>query len=72
MSLNLQGTVIPTLAFGEVLVKAGKGSIINFSSMTADRMVSRVIGYSNAKAAVNSFTQWLAVELGRRPAAACG
>lgn len=66
MDLNLMGTVVPTMVFGETLVKAGRGTIINFSSMTADRTVTRVIGYSNAKAAVDSFTRWLAVEFAKQ------
>lgn len=66
MDLNLLGTVVPTMVFGETLVKSGRGSIINFSSMAADRMITRVIGYSNAKAAVDSFTQWLAVDFAKK------
>lgn len=66
ISLNLQGTVIPTMVFGEAMMAGGKGCVINFSSMAADRALTRVIGYSNAKAAVNNFTQWLAVEFARK------
>jgi NAD(P)-dependent dehydrogenase (short-subunit alcohol dehydrogenase family) len=66
MELNLWGTVIPTLIFGEAIAQAGGGSIVNISSMTAKRAITRVMGYSLAKAAVDSFTRWFAVELANR------
>lgn len=61
--LNLQGTVLPTLVFGETMAAARKGSIVNISSMTAQRALTRVVGYSASKAAIDNFTRWLAVEL---------
>ena len=51
MNLNLIGTVIPTVVFGEQMGKQKKGSIINISSMTAQSVVTRVVGYSASKAA---------------------
>ncbi|MEM6395174.1 MAG: SDR family oxidoreductase [Bacteroidota bacterium] len=63
--LNLDGTVLPCLIFGELLVKQG-GSIVNISSMAADRTITRVLGYSAAKAGVDNFTRWLAVEMARK------
>lgn len=63
VDLNLHGTVIPTHVFAKVFAAQKSGNIINFSSMAATQAVTRVAGYSNAKAAVNNFTQWLAVEL---------
>lgn len=62
LNLNLTGTVIPTQIFLEPMVKQGKGSIINFSSMSAFRPITRVCGYSAAKTGINSFTGWLANE----------
>lgn len=63
VDLNLFGTVLPTLVFAEAMVKQGKGSIINISSESSLRPLTRVIGYGCAKAAVNNFTQNLAGEL---------
>lgn len=62
-SLNLNGSVIPCLVFGEVMAKNGKGSIINVSSMATYSAITRVPGYSVAKSGMNIFTQWLATEL---------
>jgi len=61
--LNLTGTVIPSIAFAKPMVKQGKGCIINISSMAALLPISRVVGYSAAKAGVDNFTRWLAVEM---------
>jgi NAD(P)-dependent dehydrogenase (short-subunit alcohol dehydrogenase family) len=63
--LNLMaGAVLPAQAFGPRLVESPHGgSIIHVSSMSALRPLTRVGGYSAAKAAVDSFTRWLAVEL---------
>lgn len=66
LSLNLTGTVIPTQIFLKPMVDQGKGSIINFSSMSAFRPITRVAGYSAAKAGINSFTGWLAQECARK------
>lgn len=63
VDLNLFGTVIPTMVFAEVMVRQGKGSIINISSESALRPLTRVVGYGCAKAAINNFTQYLAGEL---------
>lgn len=66
VSLNLHGTVLPTLVFSQALLAAGSASIVNYSSASATRAITRVVGYSAAKAAVENFTRWLAVDLGRR------
>jgi NAD(P)-dependent dehydrogenase (short-subunit alcohol dehydrogenase family) len=65
--LNLWGTIIPTQIFGEAIVKtAGKGSIVNISSMNSKSAVTRVLGYNMGKAAVDCYNQWFAVELANR------
>ena len=64
--LNLQGSVYPTLVFGEMMAERKKGSIVNISSMAAFQSISGVAGYSAAKAAIDNFTRWMAVELAQR------
>ena len=61
--LNLNGTVIPSIVFGEVMSKQKEGVIINYSSMAVDRVITRVAGYSASKAAMENFTKWMAVEM---------
>ena len=61
--LNLVGTVVPCKAFGKTMAKQTKGSIINISSMAAYLPISRVVGYSAAKAGIDNFTKWLATEM---------
>jgi NAD(P)-dependent dehydrogenase (short-subunit alcohol dehydrogenase family) len=65
IDLNLMGTILPTLVFGEVMAHQRQGVIVNVSSMAATRVLTRVVGYSAAKAAVENFTRWMAVELAR-------
>ncbi len=64
VDLNLLGTVLPIHVFGDAMPRGG--SIVNVSSMAAARALTRVGGYGAAKAAVESYTRWLAVELARR------
>lgn len=66
MDLNLSGTVLPTLIFGAEMVKRQKGSIINISSMSSQSVITRVVGYSSAKAAIDNFTRWMAVEMAKK------
>lgn len=64
--LNLLGTVIPTIEFTKPMVKQGSGCIINISSMSSFTPLTRVVGYSASKAAINNFTQWMSVELANK------
>lgn len=70
LDLNLTGTVLASQVFAEAMVRRPdgappRGSIVNVSSMSATRVITRVLGYSAAKAAVDNVTRWLAVELAR-------
>ena len=62
-NLNILGTIMTSQVFGKVMAEQKFGSIINFSSMSAFTPLTRVLGYSAAKAGVNNFTQWLAVHM---------
>jgi len=66
MDLNLWGTLLPTQIFGEVMAKGGKGSIVNISSMASQQAVTKVLGYSMAKAAIDIYTKWFALEAANR------
>ena len=59
--LNCMGTILPSQVFGQAMAQAGRGVIVNISSMNAFRPLTRIAAYSAAKAAVSNFTQWLAV-----------
>lgn len=66
LELNLMGTMLPCQVFGAAMARQGSGAILNVSSMAAGRALSRVVAYGGAKAAVENFTRWLAVEMARR------
>lgn len=61
--LNMLGTILPCQVLGRQMAEQGEGVILNISSMSAVRPLTRVIGYSAAKAGVDNFTQWLAVHM---------
>lgn len=66
VNLNLLGTILPSQVFGAAMKEQGSGAIINISSMAAQKPLTRVIGYAAAKAAVDNFTKWLAVDLAQK------
>lgn len=63
VDLNLMGTVIPTIVFAGYMVREKRGNIVNISSASALRPLTRVAGYGAAKAAVTNFTKYMAGEL---------
>lgn len=66
MNLNLFGSLLPTQFFGEAIKNNGEGSIVNISSMASQQAITKVLGYSMAKSAIDCYTRWFATELGNR------
>ena len=63
--LNFKGTLLPTMVFTVDMLEAGKGGVINISSMNAYKPLTKIPAYSAAKASINNFTEWLAVHLAK-------
>jgi NAD(P)-dependent dehydrogenase (short-subunit alcohol dehydrogenase family) len=63
--LNFKGTLLPTLVFASDMVKKQRGGIVNISSMNSYRPLTKIPAYSASKAAINNFTQWLAVHFAK-------
>jgi len=63
--LNFKGTLLPTLVFSRDMLESQKGVVLNISSMAAYKPLTKVPVYSAAKAAINNFTQWLAVHFAK-------
>lgn len=63
--LNFKGTLLPTMVFGKDMINKKSGVIINISSMNSYRPLTKIPAYSASKAAINNFTQWLAVHFAK-------
>ena len=63
--LNFKGTLLPTMVYSKDMIMKKSGAIINISSMNSFRPLTKIAAYSAAKAAVNNFTQWLAVHFAK-------
>jgi NAD(P)-dependent dehydrogenase (short-subunit alcohol dehydrogenase family) len=66
LDLNIIGTMLPSQVFSAIFAKQKSGIIINISSASAQRPLTRVVGYSASKAAIDNFTKWMAVEMGTK------
>ncbi len=64
--LNLTGTLLPTQVFLKPMAEQKKGVIVNFSSMSAFRPLTRVGGYGVAKAGISNFTAFMATEVAKK------
>jgi len=63
IDVNLMGTFLPSQVFGRGMAERGEGVILNVSSMSAYKSLTRVVAYSASKAGVSNFTHWLAVHM---------
>jgi len=62
-NLNFMGTVLPSMLLSRDMLDKGSGVILNVSSMSAYRPLTKIPAYSAAKASINSLTEWMAVHL---------
>ena len=63
--LNFNGTLLPSMVLTPDMLEAGKGIVLNISSMNSYHPLTKIPAYSAAKAAVNNFTEWLAVHFAK-------
>jgi NAD(P)-dependent dehydrogenase (short-subunit alcohol dehydrogenase family) len=66
VALNLTGTLLPSQVFCEVMAQNKSGVVVNISSMSAQKPLTRVLGYGVAKSAIDNYTKWLAVEFANK------
>ncbi|MBC7848423.1 MAG: SDR family oxidoreductase, partial [Chitinophagaceae bacterium] len=67
LNLNLFGTLLPVQIFGRIMANTSlSASIVNVSSVSAKMVLTKVLGYSLAKAAIENYTKWFAVEAAKR------
>ncbi len=63
VDINFHGVFNTTQIFAKPIIEQKKGSIVNISSMAAERPMTRVMGYAASKAAIDNYTKWLSTEL---------
>ena len=63
VDLNYLGSVRCCQVVGRHFAERSAGAIVNITSIAGLRPLTRAISYSDAKAAFNSFTRWLAVHM---------
>lgn len=66
LTLNLWGTILPSQVFGMAMARTANGSIVNISSVSSKTVLTKVLGYSMGKAALDLYTKWFAVEVANR------
>lgn len=66
MDANFTAVVICCKYAGHYMLKAGKGRIVNISSMSTVKGKAYYTAYASSKAAVDSFTRALAIEWARK------
>ena len=64
-ALNFKGTVLPCMVLTRDMLEKKSGVVLNVSSMNSYHPLTKIPAYSAAKAAVNNFTEWLAVHLAK-------
>jgi NAD(P)-dependent dehydrogenase (short-subunit alcohol dehydrogenase family) len=64
--LNFTGTFQSCQIFGRGMAERKQGCIVNITSMSGLRPLTRVPAYSAAKAAIVNFTEWLAVHMAQQ------
>ena len=65
IDLNLRGTWLPSKILTPLMLGQEGACVINISSMSAFGPLTKIPGYSSAKAGVSNYTQWLATYLAR-------
>jgi NAD(P)-dependent dehydrogenase (short-subunit alcohol dehydrogenase family) len=65
-NLNFMGALLTSQVFGQSMIEQRHGNIVNISSMASYQPMTRVVAYAGAKAAINNFTQWLAVYMAQQ------
>lgn len=64
MATNLDGAFLCTQAFGEHMVRQGRGAVVNVASISGLRASTMRVAYGTSKAALIHLTRQHAVELG--------
>jgi NAD(P)-dependent dehydrogenase (short-subunit alcohol dehydrogenase family) len=63
VALNYISAVVPSQVVGRIFAEKEAGTILNISSIAGTCPLTCAVGYSSGKAALNNFTQWLAVHM---------
>lgn len=64
-ALNFKGTVLPSMIFTRDMLDKRYGAVLNISAMNSYHPLTKIPVYSAARASVNNFTEWLAVQLAK-------